>query len=77
MDYGLDNVKLAPPLRRRGRRLFFKVAKLNQDFYSTSDDYESKEDDVCTMALSKDDPRHIYRDEIWNQTYFTYYLAGV
>ena len=73
MDHDVGNVGVAivPRLRRR-RRVQPVVTQLPLDLYSLIDEYESEEDDGITGPLGANDPRHIFKDEAWNQSYFTY-----
>ena len=73
MDMGeaLGNVEFALAPKRR-RKLLPEVTTLCQNEYSSSDDEESEGHDDNIVALPVDDLRHIFRDETWNQTNFTY-----
>ena len=44
---------------------------MDQDSYSVIEEYESETDDSVLGPIATEDPRHIFRDETWNQACFT------
>ena len=68
---GNDGVPPIPRLRRR-RTMQSVVTQFLQDSYGGIDEYESEDDDDITSLVDATDPRHIFKDEAWNQFYFTY-----
>ena len=72
LDRGVCHEDFLVEPRRVHMRLLPTITELSQDSYSVIDEYKRDEDDAEIVALLKDDPRFLFRDETWSHRHFTY-----